>query len=135
MRANRSPSRSTTQFRTAPSVSYKFRTIFGPQYPTPATPTLTHCATVRDLLLSIRKQHDGNGPPENPEIQPDRPSTDVLKIEVDHLIERRVIAPAHLPEAGDAGPGTKTLEITRPIVVHLIRQRRARTDQAHVAAQ
>ena len=60
---------------------------------------------------------------------------DVLEITSDHAIEVGVVAIRHLPPAGDAGLDGQALQVVLGVLRDLIRQRRPRADDGHLAQE
>ena len=60
----------------------------------------------------------------------------VAKVEAHHLVERRAAAAGDLPETGDARLGFEhAAAVPGLVLLDLVRQRRPRADERHVAAQ
>ena len=60
----------------------------------------------------------------------------VAQVEAHHLVERRAAAAGHLPQAGDPGLASSTRrQCQRLVLLDLVRERRPRSDERHVAAQ
>ena len=60
---------------------------------------------------------------------------DVLQITSDHAVEVGVVVIGHLPPTGDAGLHGKALQVVLRVLCHLVGQRRARTDDGHLAQE
>jgi len=73
---------------------------------------------------------------ENLDVGPERSLPGIAKVEPDHLVERRPAPASHLPQPRNARLGFQD-SVTMPwlILLHLIPQRRPRTDQRHLANQ
>ena len=68
-------------------------------------------------------------------VQSERRS-DVPQIEAHHLVEGRPAAPGDLPETGDARLGVEhAAPVPGPVMLDLVRQRRARPNQRHLTAE
>src|SRR5690606_7547085 len=81
------------------------------------------------------QQHRGNGAQQDLHIEPRRPVLRIVQVEVNHLVERQVASPVHLPQPGQAGPHQEPLLLPLLILLDLARQGRAWPDEAHIAPQ
>ena len=108
----------------------------------------------RAVLLRRRRAHSSpSQPPACPLYRPEPPSTiveraphdprverqravlDVVQVELDPLRPRQRCTAVDLRPARDAGLQRKTASLALAVLGHLHRQRRARANQRHVAAQ
>src|SRR5580704_13479097 len=69
------------------------------------------------------------------EVLPQAPVIDVLHVQVHPLLERDLIATAHLPDARQAGSNGKPPALPGLVLRDLYGDRRARTHDAHLAAE
>src|SRR5438105_1427358 len=91
----------------------------------------TRAGSVRTPL----REDDRNRLAEDLQVPPEGPVRHVEVVELDHLVERDVVAPEHLPEPGD--PGSHVEPAARPSrdLIGLIDDERSRPHQAHVTLQ
>src|SRR5271156_2901829 len=65
-----------------------------------------------------------------------RPYSGILQIQPDHLIKRRLASPVHLPQSGNARPRLEQAPPVPDIIgLQLVRNRRPRSNQGHLAFQ
>src|SRR5665811_548140 len=69
------------------------------------------------------------------EVQPEGPSVDVVEVLLHPVVELWAVARADLPEPGDAGLHGQPAAVPFVVVDDLVRQRRTRTHETHLAAQ
>src|SRR5450759_3009434 len=84
---------------------------------------------------ALQCDHSRYGPGDDLEIEPQRPAIDVLEIALDPPVEVGIVPRADLPETGDAGFHRQPPPVPDVIALDLGGQRRARPDEAHLAAQ
>src|SRR5690606_10226213 len=87
---------------------------------------------------SIRptSQRRGDGLPEDLEIQPEGPVSDVVGVEADDLFEvHDVASPADLPEAGDPRECVEPLEVVRLVGLEVVWEERPGPDETHVTLE
>src|SRR5712692_6779812 len=87
------------------------------------------------LVGAVIREHGGNGPKHDLEVQADGPIADVVQIEANHVFERDLAPSADLPEAGHPGHRLKSAELPLLVLVDLGWERRSWADQTHVTAQ
>jgi len=64
------------------------------------------------------------------------PAIDIGQIEIHHVLKViDAVSPRHLPQPGDSGLHGDAPALPGLVQLHLVRRRRARADQAHVAAE
>src|SRR5688572_4641888 len=79
------------------------------------------------------RQHHGDGAGKDGEVQGRAPTVRIAEVELDPLLIAAGAAPAHLPEAGDAGGHAEATELVLfRELVEVARQHGPRADQAHV---
>ena len=76
-----------------------------------------------------------DGPEADLQVVPERPGVDVLEVELHPALEVDVVAAADLPGAGDARLHREAAPLPALVLAHLGRERRARADDAHLAAR
>src|SRR5690242_8823099 len=76
----------------------------------------------------------GQGSRQDPKIAAEGPALEILHVEPDHLVERELVAAADLPQAGYSRSGVEAAQMPRLIELELVGQRRARSDDTHLAA-
>src|SRR5262249_9218538 len=81
------------------------------------------------------KENRWNRLEDNRRIQQRRPLLGIVNIEQAHLIEGNITAPAGLPEARQPWRHIQTLAVPILVLRYLTRQRRARANETHLAAQ
>src|SRR5438105_5954687 len=86
-------------------------------------------------VRALAGQHGGNGAHQNLQVEPQRAALDVLEVEAHPLLESNAGAAADLPQAGEPGRGGEAAELPGLVLRHFAWNRRARPDQAHLAAQ
>src|SRR5437763_10841625 len=87
------------------------------------------------LLISvITAQHHGQSSQDNFQIEQERPVLYVEEIKFDHLIKRQTVATRDLPQSSQSRLHIEPLAMPELIGFDLIRNRRARAHDAHVAA-
>ena len=70
------------------------------------------------------------------QVEPQRPVVDVLEIHPHPVVEvADPVAAAHLPQARDARPHAQLPLVPQLVALELVRERRARADQAHVSLE
>src|SRR5680860_145147 len=80
-------------------------------------------------------EHGADGAGQDGEVLEHRPVVHVVEVEPDRLGPGEVGAPGDLPEAGHAGADVETAGHGVVVLRHLVSQRWARADQAHVAGE
>ena len=83
-------------------------------------------------------QHAPSGRDDRAEVEPDGAVGDPLEVVRELLRHRRLVAAAHLREAGQAGPDDEPLPVRRQLVRKLLEEDgpdRTRPDETHVAAE
>src|SRR5438874_2515210 len=86
-------------------------------------------------LCAPAEKHDGDGLDEDPQVEERGPVVNVFEVERDPAVEAGdVVAPADLPEAGDAGLHAESAAVSGGFdALDLVHRERSRTDEAHVA--
>src|SRR5215207_3552577 len=87
------------------------------------------------FLIRLAAHEHGDGSQHDAQVEPERPVLYVEEVEPDHLVEREAVAPRHLPQARHPRLHVETLAVPKLVRLHLVRNRRARADDAHVSAQ
>src|ERR1035437_71469 len=82
-------------------------------------------------------QHGWQGAPKNLKVQPKRPVVNVLQVQPHPVLEiADIVAPADLPEAGEARLDSQPPPMGQVIEpLDFVHRQRARADQAHLATQ
>src|ERR1017187_4668105 len=78
-------------------------------------------------------QDDGDGASEDFQVEPEGPVVDVLEVELHPLIEADLVAATDLPDAGQTRFHGKAAAMPWVVVLHLGRDGRPGSDEAHVA--
>lgn len=87
-------------------------------------------------LTSLRRQHHANGLNNQLKVAPNRTFLDVKQIQINPFVEGYGVAVAtSLPIAGHAGLHQQPLTLIVVVSCYLVRQRRARTHDAHPFCQ
>lgn len=80
-------------------------------------------------------QYDGNGSPNEDDIEPDVPVSYVPGIHLDSFVIGRITAAAGLPHAGDAGADHIEVFDKGAVFLDFILNNRPRSDEAHFPFQ
>src|SRR3954454_24395589 len=86
------------------------------------------------LALVRPSEQCGGRPREDLEINPERAVLDVPDVQLDAFVPRQSRASVNLSPAGDAGLDVEASPLSRRVLLDLVRERGARADEAHVAA-
>src|SRR4051794_9311646 len=86
------------------------------------------------LALVCPSEQCGGRPREDLEIDPRRAVLDVPDVELDAFVPRQPRTSVNLSPAGDAGLDVEASPLSRRVLLDLVRERGARADEAHVAA-
>src|SRR6266487_3351504 len=78
------------------------------------------------------KNHERR-PEQDPQIEPDGPPINVREVQFNHFLESQGAAPADLPKSGEPRHNRQPRILPLTIEFDLIRERWARTNQAHLA--
>src|SRR5436305_11306979 len=99
-------------------------------------PVLFHPSSLipHPCLICFAAQEHGQRAQHDLEVEPERPVLYVEEVEADHLVERESVAARHLPESSHPRLHVEPLAVPEFVCLDLIRDRRARADEAHVAA-
>src|SRR4029079_19805690 len=85
--------------------------------------------------LRLRAARLGEGHPDDPRVERERPVVDVPGVEPEALLPGDLVAAHHLRPAGDPGLDGQAPPVLRLVVRDLLDEIRARADEAHLAAQ
>src|SRR5215471_388010 len=86
------------------------------------------------LIRAIAKEHGFRRKEKDLQVQPERPPSGVLQIETDHVVEARPATTVDLPKPRQARSDfNDPSPMPQSIVLELVGQRRARTDQRHLS--
>nr|CAI0336050.1 hypothetical protein SHINE37_30209 [Rhizobiaceae bacterium] len=86
-------------------------------------------------IAAARKADGRDGAGDDHEIAHQRPVADIMRVEGDARRIGHVVAPADLPETGEAGAGLEIVDGGGLVELQLVLDHRARPDEAHLAAQ
>src|SRR5690606_31750314 len=87
-------------------------------------------------VRAVTPQHRADRAEEDPQVEGERPVADILVLHPHDFVETpHVVATVRLPRAGHPGHDAEPDEVIRVVDGDLRRERRARTDQAHLTAQ
>src|SRR5271157_74637 len=87
-------------------------------------------------MPSIRpgaENYGGYRSDEYTEVHPERPVLDIIYVQPHHVLKRKFAPARYLPEAGEPRPDAQAFLMPGSISLHFQRDRRSRTDKAHVA--
>ena len=96
-------------------------------------PSRGRVATHEVSARAAARDDRGHGAQQDREVEREAPGIDVLEVERHPLGERQVVAPADLPQAGEAGAHRQPPPVPAVQRRGLRQHQRARPDQAHVA--
>src|SRR5271165_389985 len=83
----------------------------------------------------MTEDNHGEGPEQNAKIQPDRPVSDIKRIQLNPLLVAGVVASGYLPQAGQAALDARVQLEAGSVARDFLMPDRARANQAHIAAQ
>src|SRR5919199_711547 len=101
---------------------------------TTRTAALALRAPATGLALVRAGEERERRPREDLQVEPRRAALDVPDVELDPLVPRQPRAPVDLRPAREPGLDLEPAPLPRRVAVDLVPQRRARPDQAHIAA-
>src|SRR3712207_4165724 len=81
------------------------------------------------------RQHGGQSPQQDAQVEPDRPALEVEEVQADEVVEVELAAPRDLPQPRD--PGQDKVALAVPVLEALViaQGQRARPDQRHLSHQ
>ncbi len=127
----------TTMLLEANSVAFLFWFLLGVGSQLVAAPDGDQQAVPSDRGSGLELAPGGNLPQrsaDQPQVEAERAAVDVLQVERDSLVEADPAPGVRLPEAGQARHDRQPAEVPRLVDLDLVRDRRTRADQAHLAA-
>src|SRR6185369_9621288 len=74
-----------------------------------------------------------HGSGQDSQVAAERPALEILHVELDHLVEREMVAAANLPQPGNSWRRLQAPQMPRLVEFKLVGQSRARPNQAHLA--
>src|SRR5260370_15863066 len=84
-------------------------------------------------VCSFAGENARNSQQQNFPIEAKRPGIDILHVHFHPLFEIHIVAAGQRPEAGEPGPHAQPSSLPTLILFHLVRDRRTRAHQRHVA--
>src|SRR5262249_8379105 len=87
------------------------------------------------LVRAPRRQNHRHRAEQDLDVEAERPSIDVSEIQTHPVLEVHAVAAGDLPEAGDSRLHGEAPALPALVLLDLLRDRRARPDEAHVALE